>query len=179
MTKNKQIYVTEESESAQIIELITHIKEDSWVDRDTIIVNCFPDYSSILCQKINHKLSHVNDDELLEQIPLEIRYPIMSQVWDRFKAEYVNYEAYLAEWMATNVNSNLKYLFVTSILQGKDYDRVLRSMKNRLEHTQFRLACLYWDETSTTTPDYFVKKVNQEEDGRVLFQWENSKNPNW
>lgn len=175
----KFIHVVESLEAAQTEELIKQIKVDGWIDRDTIIVNCFPDYSSILCQKLNHKISYVNDNELLEQIPLEIRYPIMSQVWDRSKAEYVSYDGYLAEWMSINININLKYLFVTSVLQGKDYDKVIRFIKNRLEPGQFRVACMYWDQSTSLIPDYFIKKVNQGEDGRVLFQWENSENPNW
>lgn len=177
--KDKFIYISGEKERYNNLELARTISESDWVDRDTVIVNCFPDYSASVCQILNHKLSYVNDNELLEQVGLEIPYPTMSQVWDRYTFEYPRFDVYLESWFQRNINSDLKYLFVTNILQGKEYGKISQMLRSRYPATHYRFACVYCDSGTNLVPDYFVKSINQKEQGRILHEWENSNNPNW
>jgi hypothetical protein len=149
------------------------IEKDGWISGDTIIVCCSPDYSSLTCQILNHSLSHLNRNELYDQLFLEMPYPTMSQVWDRDKGEYVFYDRYLARWVVENINNGYQYLFVDSAtLRGKNFSKVKSLLK--IPPTHYRFASLYVRESSLLIPDYYVENINY-----PLFEWENALNPNW
>lgn len=150
---------------------------NGWVDSDTIIVNCSPDYSSIMCQIVNHELSYINRNELFEQVFLEMPYPTMNQVWNRDKAEFQNFEFYLKSWIQNYVSKDYKYLFLDSgTLRGKNFSKVHSALRGRAEA---RFGCLYLQDDSIFKPDYFVEKFNFNNQGGLIFEWENPKNPNW
>lgn len=148
---------------------------DGWIDSDTLIVNCSPDYSSIMCQIVNHELSRTNKHELFDQLTMEMPYPNMSQVWNKETGEYETFDAYLNSWMKLYLNKNYKYLFLDSgCLRGKNFTKV----KAYARGAEIKFGCLYLQDTSIFTPDYFVEKFNINQ-GELIFEWENPKNPNW
>ena len=95
------------------------IRQDNWVDSETIIVNCSPDYSSIMCQILNHELSKSNRHELLEQLPLEMPYPNMSQVWNRDTAEYEHFATTLTIGLRTMFTILASICFWTQVLYAE------------------------------------------------------------
>lgn len=175
MEENKYYFRTYEQEWNDYLELINKIKEDNWVEPNTVIINCSPDYSSILCQMLNHKLSHINHDELFEQLALVTPYPVMSQVWNNEEEEYIQFRRYLITWAAKNIVPSYKYLFVTSaILTGKNFKQIKEVLKSKLEPNDYRFASCYMSNNSDFKPDYYVHKY----DGKLLLPWQNSNNPN-
>lgn len=151
------------------------IGEDKWIDSHTIIVCCSPDYSSLTCQLLNHSLSHLNKNELYDQLFMEMPYPTMSQVWDRNSGDYIYYDRYLTKWVVENIRDGYKYLFVDSaVLRGKNFSKVKASLSNKIDSSKVRFASLYVQENSVFTPDYYVEKVDS-----PIFEWENPLNPNW
>lgn len=163
----------EEHDSEKLVEII---KQDDWVERDMIIVNCFPAYSSRLAQFVNHKLSYLNKNQLFEVMYLEIPYENTSQVWDTHKKEFENYEFYLRRWVAENVFSN-KFLFILADTSHvKDFNKIKLNLRGIMDRELFRFASLY-SRRGIIPPDYFVEEYD--EDREILFQWENSNNPNY
>ena len=157
--------------------LVEIIQKDGWMDSDTVIVNCSPDYSSILCQILNHSISKVNNNELYEMVPLEMPYPTMSQVWNKEKTEYQTFDSYLNEWVKTYVQKSYKYLFLDSgTLRGKNFSKVRAYIRDKAD---CKFGCLYLQDDSIFKPDYFVEKFNFNNQGGLIFEWENPKNPNW
>jgi hypothetical protein len=149
------------------------IEKDGWMSRDTIIVCCSPDYSSLTCQILNHSLSHLNGNELYDQLSLEMPYPTMSQIWDREKGEYILFDRYLAQWVAHNIHNGYHYLFVDSAtLRGRNFSKVKSLLK--ISPSNYRFASLYLQEDSIFTPDYYVERID-----KPIFEWENPLNPNW
>ena len=67
--------IDRDKEYIDTLTLIKKIKDSEWVDSNTIIVVCSPEYSSQLCQIINHSLSHLNNNEPFEMEFLEMPYP--------------------------------------------------------------------------------------------------------
>lgn len=92
--KESKRYILMQKEIEDINRLITQIKDSKWVDSNTLFVNCFPEYSSILTQLTNHRLSYINNHELFEVINLGMPYTRMSQVWD---PEDRNYKIYIKD----------------------------------------------------------------------------------
>ncbi len=169
-------FVSYEKELADTHRLIDVIQEDNWIDSDTIIVNCSPDYSSTVCQIVNHKLSHLNKNELFEMLFLEMPYPTSPQVWNRDTKTYEYFDRYLLSWVYSNVSKDYKYLFIDSAtVRGKNFQRVKDVVRTRIENENFRFASLYMHKDSIFIPDYSVQKY----EGGLVFQWENFKNPNW
>lgn len=176
--KSKYFIVDFEKEVKDSKKLADIIRNDKWISPGTIIVNCSPDYSSIVCQIINHNLSDINKDELFEQIPLEMPYPIMSQIWNRDSSEYEIYDKYLLKWINKFISSDLQYLFIDSgTLRGRNFYKLHQCL--RVKNDNFRFASLYLQDNSIFTPDYYVEKFNFDNQGGLIFEWENPKNPNW
>lgn len=168
--------ITLTKEIKDIQRLSKLIREDAWLSSSTILVNCSPDYSSILCQVLNHSLSTENENELYEQITMEMPYPTMSQVWDKDSREYLPFDRYLSNWVRS-ISSSYSYLFLDSgCLRGKNFSKVKSLIKDRLSPSQYRFACLYLEEGSIFLPDYYVEKVDKDS---LIFEWENPLNPNW
>lgn len=177
--KSKYFEISLEKERDDTASLLHMIKEDGWIDSSTIIVNCSPDYSSRLSQTINHQLSVINKNELLEQIELEMPYPNTNQIWNKQEKEYQSFDSYLKRWVATNIFTN-KFLFVDAgTLRGKNFNKVKLSVRPRLENELFRFASLYIQDDSIFIPDYYIETFNKEKHGGLLFEWENPLNPNW
>lgn len=155
--------------------LAEKIREDGWMDSDTLIVNCSPDYSSICCQVINHSLSSGNRHELYEQLSLEMPYPTMSQIFNRDTGEWELFSKYLPLWVSRQ-DKKAKYLFIDSAtVRGKNFSLLKSACLNRLN---YKLASLYVEESSLLIPDYYVERYSQK-DGGLIFEWENPLNPNW
>lgn len=173
---DKYFYVSVEKEVTDSYKLAEVIRKDQWVDNDTIIVNCSPDYSSITCQIVNHRLSIDNKHELYEQVYMEMPYPTMSQVWNRETGEYQAFDKYLLEWVYKADRAH-KYLFLDSgTLRGKNFSRLRTALRGKVD---YRLGSLYLEESSIVTPDYYVEIFSQPLQGGLLFEWENPLNPNW
>lgn len=166
-----------DKEIRDTLRLAMTIKEDEWVDENTIIVCCSPDYSSLTCQLINHSLSSLTDGELLEQIPMEMPYPTMSQIWDRELGQPIPWDKYLLDFFHKIPRAE-KYLFIDSCtLRGKNFAAVKRVA--RAKQLSFKFACVYLDKDSIFAPDYFTEVTDREEQGGILFEWENPNNKNW
>lgn len=177
---NKYFRISVEKEYADTIKLIDQIKQDGWIDSTTVLINCSPDYSSRLTQLINHKLSFLNKNELYEQVPLEMPYPTMSQIYNSQTHSYEFFDKYLTEWVRHHIYKECKYLFIDSgTLRGKNFNKVRLSVKPYLEPLSVRFASLYVQSDSIFCPDYFVEEFDKETQGGLLFQWENVNNPNW
>lgn len=171
--ENNYFMVTYEKELADSKKLAEKIKGSGWVSSSMILVNCSPDYSSRLTQMINHKLSHLNHNELYECIDLELPYPIMSQVWNPADKAYQSFDKYLLDWVRMNLNTHFNYLFLDS---GKPRERTLTkvrsAVRSKLEPDHYRFASLY---SPDGAQDFYIDKIT----GPLVFQWENMNNPNW
>lgn len=177
--ENNYFYVSSEKEKEDTSKLINKLLDDDWVSGEIIIVNCSPDYSSILVQRVNHRLSSINKHELFEVVDLQMPYPNTNQIWNPHTKEYENFDSYLKKWVTDNVYKS-KFLFIDSgTLRGKNFTKVRLSLKQYSNIMDCRFASLYVQDTSIFIPDYYVEKFNKEKDGGLLFEWENFKNPNW
>jgi hypothetical protein len=177
---SEYFHIEYSKEHADTIKLVDIIKKDGWINSNTVIVNCPPDYSSRLVQVVNHKLSYMNRNELFEVVPLEMPYPNMSQIYDPNTHKYEMFDRYLTEWIRNHVDKRTQYLFLSSAtLRGKNFSKVKLLMRGRVENENFRFASLYLQSSSILRPDYFVEEFDKEKKGGLLFEWENMDNPNW
>lgn len=178
--KSKYFTVDAEKEREDIFKLCNIIMEDKWIDRDTLLVNCSPDYTSITTQILNHALSVLNKNELFPVVGLEMPYPNMSQVWDPAEDKYELYDSYLAKWVKKYVTSSQKLLFIESgVIRGRNFNKVRLSLNDKTDRDNYRFASLYVQSNAIIKPDYYVHKFDFERDGGLLFWWENFENPNW
>lgn len=178
--KNNYFYISHEKETVDSGKLIKQIADSNWLTKDTILINCSPDYSSRVTQLVNHKLSFLNKNELYEVVDLPMPYPIMNQIWDNLEKNFIQFEKYLAEWVRKYITSNDKYLFIDSgTLRGKNFSRVKQAIRYKLEPDSYRFASLYLQSDSIFTPDFYVETFNKATQGGLLFEWENTNNPNW
>jgi len=176
---NNYFYIPYKKEILDSLDVIESINWSKWVKKDTIIVNCFPEYSSRLTQLVNHKLSYLNRNELYEVIDLAIPYPDTFQVWDNVEKSYRPFDNYLYDWSRLNIRKDVNYLFITSgIFRDKDMLKVKQAVKQRLEPDNYRFLSLYLQSDSTFTPDFFFETFNKDIQGPLLFEWENVNNPN-
>jgi hypothetical protein len=177
---NKYFFVPIQKEYVDTCQLVKLIEEDKWIDSDTVIVSCAPLYSSRITQIVNHKLSYLNRNELYESVDMEMPYPNMNQVWSTPTASYQLFDKYLKDWIRTNVSKSMKYLFVSSsTLRGKNFSKVRMSIAPHMEPSQCRFASVYRQADSIFVPDYCVEVFDKKSQGGLLFEWENSDNPNW
>lgn len=171
------ISLTKEEEDTQ--SLIDIIKKDGWINSSTIIVNCSPEYSSRLSQTLNHQLSSLNKNELFEQMDFSTPYGTYSQVWNNLSKNYENFDTYLKNWIYDNIYPT-QFLFVSAgVVGGRELNKLKLSLRGKLENELFRFASLYVQDDSVMTPDYYIQKFNKEQEGGLLFSWENPQNPNW
>jgi len=160
--------ITVEKEWMDTIILSNKIKTDKWMNPSTVIVNCFPEYSSRLTQTLNHLLSPINKNSLFEQIDLAIPAPEYTQVWNPLTRNYEGFDTYLKSWINENVFS-CNFLFVTNTISPKNFNKIKLSMRNKLDNEHFRFCSLYVPEDSTFIPDYYKEKW----DTPIYFEWEN------
>lgn len=180
MEKSKYFFISRLKEETDIASLVSAIRSDGWIDKNTIIVNCFPDMSSYLVQVLNHKLSNLNRNELYEVIHMEMPYPITNQVWNPGKKIYQVFDIYLKEWIAQNIKTSFKYLFVEdSVVQGKSLNKIKLSIRPLTDTANYKFASVYVERNSIFKPDYFVQEFEQATQGGLLYSWENADNQNW
>jgi len=179
MKMNNYFFISRDKEINDTEKLTDIIRSDAWIDSDTIIVTCSPDYSSGLTMIINHKLSHLNENELFPQIKMEMPYPNMTQVWNE-RMESQHFDTYLKEWCSKYIDKSYKYLFIDSgTLRGKNFNKVKLTIKDYLDNDRYKFASLYLQKSSIFTPHYYVESFDAEKQGGLLFWWENIDNPNW
>lgn len=172
-TQSNLYFVSYEKEVQDTLVLVNELRESNWVSSDMVIVNCYPDYSSIVSQIVNHKLSYMNRNELYEQINLEMPYPSMAQIWNRNTFEYEMYDRYLAEWVNKNVSQDMKYLFVTALMVSPAPFTKLKGLMR--DKADYKIVSLY--SQSSIDTDFNIKQVPAQD--RILFGWQNSNNKNF
>jgi hypothetical protein len=164
--------IDREKEYKDTLNLIAKLESSNWVDDKLIIVVCSPEYSSMLCQLINHKLSHLNHNKPFDMEFLEMPYPNEETL---SKSEY----SLLCEELADKYkDSDVKLLLIDSgCLRGANFT----TLKNHLigKVSDFKFGCLYIQMDSIFEPDFYVEKFNFETDGGLEFWWENENNPYW
>jgi len=176
--KNKYKLITLEKEIVDTKKLIEIIKVSGWIKSDMIIINCFPEYSSRLCQSLNHGLSILNKDELFEVINLPMPYPNMVQVWDIDDKVYKFYTRYLTEWAQKYITCHDNYLFTSLDFSTSNFTSVKAMVRSKMENEQYRFATLYKEKNSILVPDFYIEDFDETKE-ELAFQWENLNNPNW
>lgn len=177
---NRYFFVGYDKELVDSLTVIDKLAKDRWVGKDTVLINCAPDYSSRLTQLVNHKLSYLNTNELFETINLELPYPNMSQVWNAADKNYQHFDKYLIDWVRLNMHSLNTYLFINiSTVTGRSFSKLKSVIKARMDTINYRFCTLYLEEESVFIPDYFVEMYDKYSQGGLLFEWENTDNPNW
>lgn len=170
------ILIDYHKEIADTDKLLQQIKSDDFVGKDTILINCFPQCSSIITQLVNHKLSNLNKNELYEVINLEVPYNNMSQVWNGFEKEYQLYDIYLKDWFSRFIDSSYKYLFIMNFpYNEKALHKIEGNIKLKLKSENYRIASLYKTDESKIRTDYNVEILKNSD---FYFHWQNSNNKN-
>jgi hypothetical protein len=140
------------------------IKKLIWVlslaiKENTVIVNCSPEYSSIISQQV----AHAYFDNPLEMISFEMPFPNST-----FELQY---EAYCRDFVS-KMDVSLHYIFIDSgILRGRNFKVLSDALAMYVGDYHF--ACLYMQDDAVFTPDFYVEKFNKKEQGMLLFYWEN------
>ena len=162
------------AEHSDLQKLKEQIQKSKFVTEGTIIVNCSPDYSSILCQSLQHLLSEANNNKPLQLEYLDMPYP--------------NQETYTKEQMILDAKKLMekykgqlkKFLFIDSgCLRGSNFTALAKVVSNYVGEEDRRFACLYLQDDSSFIPEFYVKTFNFEKNGGLLFWWENKNNPYW
>ena len=171
------ILISNDKEHIDTMLLIEKIKNDDWFNPHTILVNCMPEYSSRLTQSINHNLSLLNKNELLEVMDLSMPFPSFSQVWNPLTKSYENFDTYLKNWINEYVYPT-NFLFICSKPDnGRILNKIRLSLRMKLENESFRFATLYLPDNSSLIPDYTQEIYPS--DKKLIFPWENPLNKNF
>lgn len=178
MKNEEYFYVSLEKQIEDISTLAKKIEESGWLDEDTVIVCCSPDYSSLDVQMLNHILSSGNKHQLYTLAYLEMPYPNMSQIFDVQSDEFKLYDKYLSEWCRKHIHSGYKYLFHDSgVIRGKNFNKLKYIVKEHIPTEKFKLSSLYVKEDAIIKPHFYTSEFSK--DKTLLFSWENPNNPNW
>ena len=171
---SNQFFIKPVREYFDTLKLIEKIDKDNWVDSSTVIVVCSPEYSSMLAQIINHKLSHHNNNVPFDMDFLEMPYP-GQQLYD--DDQYVDdAEAFGRKY----VNTHRKLLFIDSgVLRGRNFTTLDNVMEEFVGPNERKYACLYKQSDSIFEPDYYVEEFDFNLQGGLTFWWENNENPYW
>jgi hypothetical protein len=171
---SKQFFIKPVKEYLDTLKLIDKINSDQWVDKSTVLVVCSPEYSSMLAQIINHKLSYRNAHVPFDMEFLEMPYPgqqLYSE--DRYISD-------LEAFGHKHINTKTKLLFIDSgVLRGRNFTILDNIMEEFLAPGQRKYACLYKQEDSKFEPDYYVEEFSFFDDGGLTFWWEDNNNPYW
>ena len=166
--------VSLKKEIGDIDRLANIIARDGWMDSNTTIVVCSPEYSSIVCQLLNHKLSYLNHHEPFDMEFLEMPYP------NEQRLTQTEYRAECRKLVSRLIKKDGKYLLVDSgVLRGTNFTVLNQEMNYFIAPERLKFASLYMQDDSKFTPDYLVQAFNFKEDGGLLFWWENEDNPLW
>ena len=77
-------------------------------------------------------------------------------------------------------NTNKKLLLVDSgCLRGSNFTILDNILEAWLSPEQKKFGCLYIQDDSKFTPDFYVEAFNTVNQGGLLFSWENENNPYW
>ena len=171
---SNQFFIKPAKEYFDTLKLIEKIDKDNWVDSSTVIVVCSPEYSSMLSQIINHKLSHYNNHVPFDMDFLEMPYP-GQQLYS--EEQYVDD---LEVFGRKYVNTHRKLLFIDSgVLRGKNFTILDNVMEEFIGPNERKYVSLYKQSDSIFEPDYYVEEFNFAEQGGLTFWWENNENPYW
>lgn len=171
---SKQFFIKPVKEYLDTLKLVEIIDNSGWVDRNTVIVVCSPEYSSIISQIINHKLSYRNKHVPFDMDFLEMPYPGQELYTDD---QYIDD---LEEFGKKYVNLKKKLLFIDSgVLRGRNFTTLDNVMEEFLGPNDRKYVCLYKQSDSIFEPDYYVEEFNKEEQGGLTFWWEDNDNPYW
>lgn len=152
--------ISPEKETRDIATLIEQLRP--FITPDTIIVNCSPDYSSLICQRVIHAYY----DNPLPMLPFEMPYPGTS-----FEEAYPRYCRTFAERLSPHKH----YVFIDSgVLRGRNFKTLGEALFAYAPGSVFfRFAALYVQDDAVFTPAIFVEKFNRAAQGMLLFWWEN------
>ncbi len=140
------------------------IDSNDWVDGDTILVCCQPDYSALPIQLVNHSLS---GNQLREQLFFEIPLPSNNYVFNRFSQSYEKFDKYLVSWVSS-LDKDYKYLFLSSHIDelgDRNYSLLTSLLRNNVN---YQLGTLYLQEKSIIKPSYSVEQYK----GVIQYEWE-------
>ena len=167
--------ISYEKELHDVEALSQIIEQDGWIDSNTTIVVCSPEYSSLACQIINHRLSPLNNHEPYRMDFLEMPYPGEEQLTEE------QYRAHCRSLASRHMDSKSEKLLLidSGVLRGSNFTILEEELGYFFERDQLRFASLYMQDDSKFTPEYCVEKFNFDRDGGLLFWWENENNPFW
>lgn len=163
--------ITPEGELAHSLYLIDSIIQDKWINNNTILVNCAPEYSSRVVQLANHKLSYLNNNELYEVLTLELPQKDMKQIWSSYETEYQMFDRYLKIWLDKYIVYNMQYLFITNSIET---GRTLNKIKLSIKTDNCKFASVYLNRDSTFIPDYHSRQYSEDREGKLTLFWENT-----
>lgn len=170
-------FIELEREASHSNYLIQELIMNGVMQRDMVLVNCAPEYSSRLTQLINHKTSYLNKNELYEQISLDLPKKGMNQVLSYDEKEFISFDRYLSEWINRYVTKDAKFLFVQNVVHtGKHLNKIWLSLKSKLENLDnMKFVSLYVQEDAlmTTIPNFIYQQKFQKENPPIFF-WENT-----
>ena len=171
---SRDFYISESKELSDIDKLVDIIKQDGWIDGETTIVVCSPEYSSIICQILCHRLSYLRQYVPLDLDFLEMPYPGGQGLSN------ARYEQLIHQFACKHKNKLNKLLFIDSgVLRGQNYTTLKRIMSNYMSNILTKYACVYKQQDSIFEPDYCVETFDFEQDGGLTFWWEDPNNPYW
>jgi hypothetical protein len=162
--KTKYFRINRAKEHRDISTLIKMLKPI--IRKDTVIVNASPEFSSMISQRV----AHAYFDMPLQMLPLDM--PYKNTPFEKV------YEAHCIEF-AKELEPNRHYVFIDSgILRGRNF-KTLYDVLCMYSHKSisFDFGCLYSEDTAIFTADFCVEYFNRENDGMLLFWWENENNP--
>ena len=163
----QRLHVTPEHETKNILYLIQMLK--SFVDENTIIINCSPDYSSIGSQILSHQLSKSYP---LKVYPLEMPYP---------KEEW-NIEQSMQHIKDIIFNGNEKIIFFDSgCIRGKNYTLLNNYITSRIaieNMDRFYFTALF-ENIHSEFKCGFVSEFYNAKEKELHFWWETETNPAW
>ena len=171
---SNQFFIKPTKEYFDTFKLIEKIDNSGWIDPSIVIVVCSPEYSSMLCQIINHKLSHHNNNVPFNMDFIEMPYP-GQELYDND-----TYIDDLEKFGKKYVNTDKKLLFIDSgVLRGSNFTILDTVMEEYLTPRHRKFACLYKQSDSIFEPDFYVESFSFEKQGGLTFWWENEDNPYW
>jgi hypothetical protein len=136
------------------------------VTQSTVILNASPDYSSIISQRV----AHAYFDTPLQMLPFDMPFP--NTPFEKI------YPSHCIEF-AKELDFDKRYIVIDSgILRGRNFKTLYDSLSACGHNmSNFFFACLYSQDNSIFKADFCVEYFSREEDGMLIFWWENESNP--
>ena len=171
----EQYFTVDAQKEHQDMELLARqLEKANIIDPNTVIVVCSPEYSSIVCQFLSHRLSYLNGNIPLDLDTLEMPYPNDPDLTPEV------FEDLVTQLGLSYLGSDRNLLLVDSgCLRGRNYTVVREILTKYIPAEKLIFACLYKQDDSIFEPNYYIDTFNFEQDGGLLFWWENINNPLW